>query len=340
MVFDILIFIAGVTVASLALRDVFETVVVPSTNRSSLRIAHRLINILLPVWKMGRGRRRGLSGTFAPAILVASFIIWMSLLAVGFGLMIYGAHSYFAPPPYNVPEAIYQAGAVIITLGLNESRALGLGRWIVIAAGFCGLGVMTLAVTYLLAVQSNLAARDTGIIKLNTAAGDPPSALTLLETLAQVDDRQEVAEILREGRNWCAMLRQSHSAHPSLIYFQTAGTGAGWPASLGMLLDLALIETVCIDDARLSGPAALLLAEATRLADHVCSSIGLSAEIPPCIAKDFQTVTARLAEAGYSLRRDLDLAALAERRAQFQAPVEAIAAHLGKPGAPLIPAGT
>ncbi|MDP1907556.1 MAG: hypothetical protein Q8K85_04590, partial [Hyphomicrobium sp.] len=306
MWFAVLIFIAGLMIASLALRDVFETVVVPSGNRSSLRVAHRLISLLLPVWKIVRGRRRGLSGTFAPMVLVASFIIWMSLLAIGFGLMIYAAQGGFRPPPQGVAEAIYQAGAVIITLGLNDMRAVGAGRWIVLAAGFCGLGVMTLAVTYLLAVQSSLAKRDTAIIKLNTAAGDPPAALALLETLALVDDRDELADILREGRNWCATVRQSHAAHPSLIYFQTTGTGAGWPASLGALIDLGLIVETILDDRRLGGPATLLVAEGARLAGHVSSAIGLATESCASTAEDVERLTERLSQAGYALRAGLD----------------------------------
>ena len=98
---------------------------------------------------------------------------------------------------------------------------------------------MTMAVTYLLEVQSSIARRDTGILKLNTSAGEPPSAVTLLERFAAIGNQPELRELLDEGRNWCATVRQSHSAHPSLIYFQSVGTGAGWPAALGALLDLA-----------------------------------------------------------------------------------------------------
>ena len=49
---------------------------------------------------------------------------------------------------------------------------------------------MTMAVTYLLEVQSSIARRDTGIIKLNTSAGEPPSALTLLERFAALRNRR------------------------------------------------------------------------------------------------------------------------------------------------------
>ncbi len=335
---DAVLFLAGILLAGLTLRDVFETVVVPGANRGALRVAHRLIYVLLPIWKAVRGRRRGLSGTFAPMVLVASFVLWVSFLAIGFGLMIYAMRAAFDPRPADFAQAVYMAGSSVLTLGLNGEQATGLGRWIVLGAGFCGLAAITMAVTYLLEVQSSIARRDTGIFKLNTSAGDPPSALTLLENFASIGNLGEFPELLREARNWCATVRQSHSAHPSLIYFQTAGTGAGWPAALGALLDLALIFDHCVVDDGLRGPALLLIADGTSLASQICTMAGLRYQPEPAEPDAIGALTERLAKAGFALRLDIDAAALAEQRARQQAPVEAIARHLGKPAALLVPA--
>src|SRR6185436_2165913 len=111
-------------------------------------------------------------------------------------------------------------------------------RWLSVAAGFCGLAVLTMAVTYLLEVQQSIARRDTGVFKMRTSAGHPPSALRLLEKFAGMGAHDELIEVLHNGRDWCANLRQSHASHPSLIYFRSIGTGSGWPAALGALLDL------------------------------------------------------------------------------------------------------
>lgn len=336
MIFDLILFIGGLTIAAVTLRDVFETVVVPGGNRGSLRVAHRLASLLLPIWKLVRGKRRGLSGTFAPIVLVISFVLWISLLSLGSGLMIYAARAHFLPQPHSIAEAIYQAGCAIVTLGLNEMRATGLGRWIVLGAGFCGLAVMTMAVTYLLAVQSSLATRDTGVIKLNTGAGDPPSALALLEHYAEIDDRAELAEMLREGRNWCASMHQSHLAHPSLLYFQSTGTGAGWPAALGALIDFALVVESCLDEEELRGPAILLGAESTRLAEHICETVGIRPKPAGSNRSDVEQLITRLKKAGYGIRDQVDLSDFAKRRDLLQSPVEGIAVYLGRPSAPLV----
>jgi hypothetical protein len=336
MALNFLLFGIGIVLASLTLLDVFETVVVPGGSRASLKVAKRLVSALLPIWKAARGKRHGLSGSFAPMVLVFCFIIWMALLAVGFGLMSYAARSDFKPPLHSFFDGVYIVGSSLVTVGLAESNPHGLARWIVLAAGFCGLAVMTMAVTYLLEVQSSVSKRDIGIIKLNTSAGEPPSAVTLLQRFAGIGNRGAIGEVLKDGRDWCATVRQSHSNHPSLIYFQSVGTGAGWPAALGALLDLALLTERCIDEEALVGSAVLLRDEGTRMARELAGLINLK---PIEVASDpaeLRQAAERLDAAGYRLRRDVDYDAMAQLRSGYRSCVDALALHLGKPGTPLV----
>ena len=336
MLLKLLWFVAGIVLATLTLLDVFETVVVPGGSKASLRVARRLVQLLLPLWKAIRGRRHGLSGAFAPLVLVLSFFIWMTLLAFGFGMMAYAAHNDFEPPLRSFFDGVYIVGSSLVTVGLAESNPFGFARWIVLAAGFCGLAVMTMAVTYLLEVQSSVSKRDIGIIKLNTSAGQPPSAVTLLERFAAIGNREELAEVIREGRNWCATVHQSHSNHPSLIYFQSVGTGSGWPAALGALLDLALLAEQCIDDDRLKGPALLLREEGSRMASELAAVVGLHPDPASGDEPELRQAADRLRESGYALRSDVDFAAMATQRSHHQACVNALAEHLGKPTATLV----
>jgi hypothetical protein len=331
MPLNIALLIAGLILAGMVLKDVFDTVIVPGGSRTSLRITHRLVAVSMPLWKWVRGRRRGLSTAFAPFILVSSFVIWMALLAIAFGLMVYAARNYFEPHLRHFGDAVYLAGSSLVTVGLSQANPTGLGRWAILGAGFCGLAVMTMAVTYLLEVQSSIARRDTGIIKLNTSAGEPPSALTLLERHAALRNRQALRHILEESRDWCAIVRQSHTTHPSLIYFQSTGTGAGWPAALGAALDFGLIAEHLLDDDVLYGPAILLREEGTRMARELALMIKLQ-PVDGCTSKvDLEQLAQRLAASGYAMRPNLNLDAMAEQRAQHMTYVNALAQHLGKP---------
>jgi hypothetical protein len=333
---DILYFVIGLALAAMTLLDVFETVVVPGGSRASLRVAKRLVQILLPVWKAIRGKRHGLSGAFAPLILVLSFVIWMTLLALAFGLMAYATRADFEPPLRSFFDGVYIVGSSLVTVGLAESNPFGLARWVVLAAGFCGLAVMTMALTYLLEVQSSVSKRDIGIIKLNTSAGEPPSAVTLLQRFAAIHDRGELEQVLRDGRDWCATVRQSHANHPSLIYFQSVGTGSGWPAALGALLDLALLSEDCLDDERMHGPALLLREEGERMASELADVIRLR----PCEDShdepELRQAVDRLDASGYAVPDDMDFRSLSARRTGYRSWVEALAKHLGKPTAVVV----
>jgi hypothetical protein len=334
MTLDIILFLAGVILAWLTLRDVFDTVVVPGGSRASLQVTRRTARALLGFYKLVR--RAGVSSTFAPLVLVSSFVLWMSFLAIAFGLMVYGARSHFMPPVVNFGDAVYEAGSALVTIGLSPHYPKGIGRWVLLACGFCGLAVMTMAVTYLLEVQSSISRRDIGIIKLNTSAGDPPSALTLLERFAAIGNQAALAPDLEEGRNWCATVRQSHTAHPSLIYFRSIATGAGWPAALGALLDLALIAEHLIDDDRLYGPAVLLREEGARMAKELALIARLTPKEPKDCDAELEQLARRLGTSGYRIRSNPNFLAMAKQRAEHASCVEAIAEHLGRPNAVLI----
>jgi hypothetical protein len=196
---------------------------------------------------------------------------------------------------------------------------------------------MTMAVTYLLEVQNSITRRDIGIIKLNTSAGQPPSALTLLERYAAIRHQRGLPEVLEEGRNWCATVRQSHSAHPSLIYFQSTSTGPGWPAALGALLDLGLIAGQLIDDDALYGPAVLLREEGERMAKELALISGVNRLAEKTVAGAFRTIAQRLVESGYKVRSDPDFGEMARERTDYTSCVDALARHLGKPGTLLVP---
>jgi len=329
--------ILGLALVAMTLRDVFDTVIVPGGSHAAIHTARRITFLLLPVWKRVRGRRRGLSTLFAPLVLVLSFALWMLLLAFGFGLVAHALRGSFEPRLASLGDAVYAAGSALVTIGDSGSQALGAARWVVLAAGFCGLAVMTMAVTYLLEVQSSIADRDAGILKLKTSAGEPPSAVSLLEKYAALDLHPELAHVLRDGRTWCATVRQSHTSHPSLIYFRTIGTGSGWPAALGALLDLALIVERWLDAPELRGLAVLLREDGCRMAEDVARLVGIEPEGKPLPVGTVDEMVRCLSAAGYQARGGFEPAAFAKVREEHASWVRAVAHHLGRDDTPLLP---
>ncbi|QIO36932.1 ion channel [Bradyrhizobium sp. 1(2017)] len=327
---------AGIVLVVFALRDVFDTVVVPGESRGALRVARRLLVVTLPIWKWARRGKNGVSTSFAPAILMGSFLIWMVLLWLGFGLIAHALGDWFAPPA-DFQEALFIVGSALCTVGLSGIEAHGPARWVLVLAGLSGLSVLTMAVTYLLQVQEGISRRDAGILKLTTAAGQPPSALGLLERYADLDSPEEIRRVLYRGGDWCATVLQSHASHPSLIYFRSVGVGSGWPATLGAMMDLALIFELLIDDRESRALAILLRSEGLRLIDDLNGLIGLEPKSDDTTAGAVPRVCARLKAAGYKLRLPVDAAEFADRRRKHAGRVRAAAEHLGTMEAPLLP---
>src|SRR4051794_2964251 len=326
---------AGICLAYVTLRDVFETVVVPGSTHGLLKISRRMVLVTLPVAK--RLRRKGVGVNFAPIVLVASFMVWMLLLVLGFALMAHACADAFTPRLRGFGHAMYVAGGAMTTMGFGRTEPSGLAAVVTVAASFCGLAVMTLAVTYLLEVQSNISHRDTGVLNISTSAGHPPTAVALLERYAALGNRDELQGIVRNGRDWCATVLQSHASHPSLIYFRSAGTGSGWPATLGVLVDMALIFELVLDEPDVAGSGVLMRDQAVRLARAITELLKLAPAPLPDVRGELQQVCVRLATAGYRLRDDIDAEGFARRRQEDVGGVEALARHLGLSGSPLLP---
>jgi hypothetical protein len=326
----------GLWLVLVTLRDVFDTVIVPGRAHGLLKISRRLVLGTLPAWT--RWGRNGIGVHFAPTMLLAAFVLWMLLLVLAFGLMAHALADSFSPPLKGFGQALYVAAGAMATIGIGNTDAMGPASAVVAGAGFCGLAVMTMAVTYLLEVQSNIALRDKGVLKLTTSSGQPPSAIGLLERYAALGCRAELAAVLRDARDWCAAVLQSHASHPSLVYFRSVGTGSGWPASLGAMMDVALVIEFLLEDGGLRGPAVLLREQGERLGRDVSTMVGLQPAALHATPAEVQALCSRLAAAGYALAGPAQVDRFIHVRAAACGPIEALSRHLGIPGAPLLPA--
>ena len=106
------------------------------------------------------------------------------------------------------------------------------------------------------------------------------------------------------------------------------------------LIDLSLIIEYCLDHKELRGPAILLEAESTRLAEHICDVVHVKRHPSVCSPSDVNWLVKRLAAAGYTLRDPVDVGGLTKQREAQQSAVESIAVYLGKPSAPFVPEPT
>lgn len=323
----------GIAVALLTLLDVFDTVVVPGFTRGWLRVAPRVRRLSLPLWKRRAASLDGpnrISAALAPFIFITTFVLWMGFLVLGFGLIAYGQRTDYTPPIRSLSDALFTAGSAIVTIGESGRDVQGWARCAMLASGFSGLAVVTMAITYILEVQGALQARDAALAKLTTTTGRPPSGLALLETYAELGCGAELGMLLREWRDWMAATLNSHSTRPVLGYFRSTSAEMDWPVATTVVLDAATLYAAFVEGEHV-GASRLLHRDGCRMVALLARNFGVDDRSgAPLPAEEIREVVARLAAAGYAVHDGATAhSAFVELRRGYVDRVAALADHFG-----------
>jgi hypothetical protein len=249
---------AGLVLVGVVLYDVFETIVVPRRTEYKWRLAPPLIFFLWPVWRAvglrlrPAARREDFLGTFAPFVIMLLLVVWVVSLVVGFGLVFHALADHFEPRPGDFTSAVYAAGTALLTIGFGDFVPTGtLARLTALAAGAAGLGVVALVISLTFNLYGSFARREVLVLLLDARAGSPPSGVTLLETYAQRQIVDQLAEAFGRYEVWTAEVLESHLAYPILPLFRSSHDGQSWISALGAVLDAAtLLMTVVEEPAR------------------------------------------------------------------------------------------
>lgn len=121
------------------------------------------------------------------------------------------------------------------------------------------------------------------------------------------------------------------------MYFRSVGTGAGWPSTLGTLIDVAITAEMLLDEPALRGPATFAREQGCRLIESLLQLLDLDAKADVTPPQDAREFCARLTACGYRLRADFDLKNFIRLRDKHAARVQVLARHLGTPESPLVP---
>ena len=337
-------FIAGLALTAFVLLDIFCSIIIPGPTKGPFRIAVRLRDVSLPLWRRlsrtrAGGRRQRLSNSFAPLLFFLSFGTWIALLLLGFGLMIHASSSLFKPPLGGFDEALYVAGSSLLTLGVSEVDARGHARWLILWAALSGFGLITAAFTYILQVQSSLHRRESGVLTLTGLAGKPPSGLALLESFAALRLRQDLPIFFRDWRDWSAATLHSHVSFPVLVYFHSVDAESDWLSALHAVLDAATIVMELTDEES-TGAAALMHRAGSRTVSHLCALFDLAPdEAGPPDDAAMADIVERLDRAGYrtKLVSAENTARFSKLRHDYAGRLNSLSRHLGAERGGLLP---
>lgn len=342
LVENILLFALGFGLTLVTLVDVFSTILVPGRSAAGLRTAARITRLLLPLARRAARRQRGPgerpANSFAPTLALLSAVAWMVLLLFGFGLMFRALGTSFTPALPGLAEAMYIAGCSLLTLGVSEVDAHGFARWVLLAAGLSGFGVITATISFIMQVQSGLHVREPRVLTLAGMAGRPASGITLLEEYATLGLRDELPRLMLGWRDWSADVLHSHVSYPILAFFHSADAESDWLAALETVLDAATLLMAFTDDPAI-GAATLMHRSGARTAARLCEAFALEAGDP--LGHDegeLLSLAERLEAAGYRPCDGIpDAARFLALRDDYAPRIRVLAEHLGADRTHLVP---
>ena len=317
--------ILGIVIVGYVLNDVFQSVVVPRPTPARFRLTRWVVR---PGWRAWRaialrtpssGERERMLGVFAPLVVVVLLVLWLSILAFGYGFIFFGLRAQLHPVVSDFPTAVYFAGTSVLTIGFGDFVATsGLARVLALVAGGTGLGTIALAISFLFSLYASFQRREILIVTLDARAGAPPSGVTLLETMAKLGVVDDLPRFFGDWEKWAAEVLDSHLAYPILAYFRSSHDNESWVSALGAVLDATtLLVTTCADGPL--GPAKLMSAMGTHLVEDLGRFFRIQSDHDVGVERyEFDEARERLAAAGWALRpAEESWAAFSRRRIQY-----------------------
>ena len=301
--------VLGIVVVAYVLNDLFQSVVVPRSTPARYRLTRWVVR---PGWRAWRGlalrtsssgERDRMLGMFAPLIVVVLLVLWLSILALGFGFIFFGLRDQLHPVVHDFPTAVYFAGTSVLTIGFGDFVATsGLARVLALVAGGTGLGTIALAISFLFSLYASFQRREILIVTLDARAGAPPSGVTLLATMAKLGMIDDLPRFFGDWEKWAAEVLDSHLAYPVLAYFRSSHDNESWVSALGAVLDATtLLLTTCSGGPH--GPAKLMFAMGTHLVEDLGRFFRIESDHDVGVERyEFDQAREQLAAAGWTLR--------------------------------------
>jgi Ion channel len=335
---DVLIGFGGLLCLALVAWDIFETIVVPRPTPSRFRIARRVVPPAWRFWRWFAPRVRSgnaldsLLGLFAPGVTIVLLGLWLAVLILGYGLLLFALRGQLRPVPTGLLEAVYFAGTSVLTLGYGDIVASGpLTRLTVLTAAAGGLGVVALVITFLFSLYGSYQRREVLVVTLSARAKSPPSAVALLETYARLRLVGELPVLFADWERWEAEVLDTHVAYPLLGYFRSSHDDVSWISALGAVLDAAALVLTTIRGVP-RGQAEITKRVGAHLVEDISNNLHLVGDGSTVDREQFMEVYRRLEVAGYDLEPD-DQAwrSFEHARGSYAGRLEALAAYWATP---------
>lgn len=235
----------GLGLVLLACADICLTVLFPGIEHSLLSMAFSrgLWRFFQRLTRLFPQRTHQILLYTGPTLIVLLVVIWVSLLVIGFALMVWpslgsAVQASEGPTPTDFTTALYYSGYSLTTLGTGNitPQTPGYQLLMVIEAAL-GFSIFTLTITYLLSVYSALIRRNTLALSLRHRTAETADAAEMLARLGAGGDfttaQQDLSALARD----VMYLLSSQRSYPILFFFHYQETYYALPRLIYLAID-------------------------------------------------------------------------------------------------------
>jgi Ion channel len=246
--------IAGTVMVVAVFFDALATTMVVGAGAGP--VTRRLTGLL---WRAAldvvRGRQgSALLGSAGAAILFVTVMVWVALLWLGWSLILLGGDPAVVDAQTKqaagLSEVVYYAGFTLFTLGVGDYVAAGQPWRVVTAiAGFSGLFLVTLAITYLVSVVSAVVNRRAVAVHIHALGASAVDIAGRAWTGREFSSAfvQHLVSITEQ----LSVVAEQHLAYPILHYFHSREPQASAAVAVAQLDDaLLLLSAAVVPQAR------------------------------------------------------------------------------------------
>jgi len=234
----------GLVLVFVALRDAFETIVLPRRVRG-VRVSKVFYRLTWRPWSAiarrmpASDRRETYLSTYGPISLLVLIVLWGAILIAGFALLLWAAG--FDTSLTNA-DHLYVSGTTFTTLGIGDfTPKTDLARFLTVVEAGTGFGFLAVVISYLPVLYQSFSRRETAISMLDEWAGSPPSAGELWRRAAASGAMEELRPLMARWEEWTAELLESHLSYQVLSYFRSQHENQSWLAALTAIMDFSTL---------------------------------------------------------------------------------------------------
>ena len=260
----------------------------------------------------------------APIAVLGLPLLWLITTLLGF------AGIFWAIDGGGFGDAVVVSGSSLFTLGFEKPDGVG-GAIVAFACATVGLGLLALVITYLPTLNAAFSRRESIVAMLDTRAGSPPDAITLIERHHVFAGIETLDALWPEWERWIVDVGETHYTHPMLVFFRSSEPDHSWVSATATLLEAANFRLSAIDATGPGNAAAWMfyragLGAVQRLRAFFTYRVS-DRDIEPVDRAEFERVLVHFEEVGVSLVDDHELAweRFCRRRAEYEPVLDALA---------------